>query len=304
MTSHIHCWPCGNGAELLSGGVCSFFLHARLSSLSLSLFVFLLSLSNMVFTLTQPNKHKLFSDAASARNGRILAPALLLPVRACACVRVCVCVFVRTVDRWCRTAGPEWQVCVTLASPVVKERKTTLTERNYLKRNISAGLRLPRAGKQRGLGGWDKVRRGGPLSEDMVNRFGARKKRRRRWVVIKDELKLCLSANLFFLLALGFLSNGNKCFSSTFLSSPLVLPLFISLPLCFLTQPLAPVWKQRAGVGSDTVNFCSFVSAPQSGGWLMNPSFPQTGPSRRLTRGSFSHGVQVRGLGGGNTFCL
>lgn len=30
-------------------------------------------------------------------------------------------------------------------------------------------------------GGWDKVRRGGrSLSEDMVNRFGARKKRRRR----------------------------------------------------------------------------------------------------------------------------
>lgn len=41
---------------------------------------------------------------------------------------------------------------------MVKERKTTLTERNYLKRNISASLRLPGAGKQRGgggeVGGW------------------------------------------------------------------------------------------------------------------------------------------------------
>lgn len=84
-------------------------------------------------------------------------PCQLLPhfsARTAACVCVCcVCVRAeRTVDRWCRTAGPEWQVCVTRASAVVKERKKTLTKRNYLKRNISASLWLPGAGKQRGGG--------------------------------------------------------------------------------------------------------------------------------------------------------
>lgn len=129
-----------------------FFCFARLSSLTLLLFVFLLSLSEIVFTLTQSNKHKLFSGTVP-----LLETAAFYHQCCCVCVwvraRVCVHVCVRTVDRWRRTAGLEWQVCVTRASTVVKERKTTLRERNYLKRNISASLWLPRAGKQRGLGG-------------------------------------------------------------------------------------------------------------------------------------------------------
>ncbi len=101
-------------------------------------------------------------------NCHILAPALQ-----CVCVCVCVCVCAeRTVDRWCRTAGPEWQVCVTWASTVVKERKTTLTERNYLKRN---SLRLPGAGKQRGVGGGGSEVQGGH-SGNILNRFGARER--------------------------------------------------------------------------------------------------------------------------------
>lgn len=61
----------------------------------------------------------------------------------------------------------------------------------------------------------------GALSEDILNRFGARKREGGGGVVIKEKLKLCLSANLFFFLVLGFHSNGNKCCSSIFLSPPL-----------------------------------------------------------------------------------
>ena len=94
MTSHIHCWPCGNGSQLLFGRVCSLFFSfsSSLSSLTVSRFVFLLSLSDIVFILTQPNKHKLFSGTASLPvNCHILAPALQCVERESVCVCVCVC---------------------------------------------------------------------------------------------------------------------------------------------------------------------------------------------------------------------